>query len=147
MERLETHVELSNMELVQEITDPVKQLELWTDPAAIEQILFNLVDNACKYSATADNRQIVLSAQKLGVKQMLLSVRDFGPGIPAKDRSRLFRPFHKSDMEAANTAQGVGLGLALCRRMAKSLGGQLRIGNLPAGQPGAILELIIPLNN
>ena len=147
VERLETHVELSNMELVQEITDQMKQQELWTDPAAIEQILFNLVDNACKYAATADNRQIVLSAQKLGEKQMLLSVRDFGPGIPAKDRSRLFRPFHKSDMEAANTAQGVGLGLALCRRMAKSLGGQLRIGNLPAGQPGAILELIIPQNN
>ncbi len=147
IDRIETRAHQSDMEIVQEWTNEIEQQEMWTEPAAIEQILFNLVDNACKYAVTADNRKIILSAQLLNDDQIKLTVRDFGPGISVGDRRRLFRPFHKSDMEAANTAQGVGLGLALCQRMAKSLGGQLRVGNLPASEPGAVMELVIPLRS
>ena len=54
----------------------------------------------------------------------------------------MFLPFRKSDQDAANTEQGVGLGLALCRRMARSLGGSL---TLEDGQPGARLVLDVPV--
>ena len=58
--------------------------------------------------------------------KVLLTVRDYGPGLqPAPDR--LFRPFTKSVHEAANTAPGLGLGLALSRRLARSMAGDLRL--------------------
>ena len=60
---------------------------------------------------------------------------DHGPGIPAEDRRRIFRPFHKSAREAADTRPGVGLGLALSRRLAADLGGSLILADNPP--PGA----------
>ena len=60
-------------------------------------------------------------------KRLLLRVRDHGPGISSKEARRLFRPFSKSAQQAAHSAPGVGLGLALSRRLARSLGGDLRL--------------------
>lgn len=98
---------------------------LTTDPAAVEQILFNLVDNACKYA----RRDGAAARVELDVRtvrgKVLFAVRDYGPGIRKSESKRLFRPFHKSARAAAHTAPGVGLGLALCRRLARDLGGTL----------------------
>ncbi len=114
-----------------------------TDPAAIEQILFNLVDNACKYATSAKQKRIDFSGKITG-NSLRLAVRDYGPGVNSDDRRRMFQPFRKSDQDAANTAQGVGLGLALCRRMAKSLGGTLSLADC---SPGAEFVLEIPLKS
>ena len=73
------------------------------------------------------DRTIALTAEPAdGV--IRLRVRDHGPGIsPAQTESgRLFRPFSKSVQDAANTAPGLGLGLALSRRLARSIGAELR---------------------
>ena len=95
-----------------------------TQPSTIEQVLFNLVDNACKYAKpTNDNRIEISTKQRTGHLQ--IRVRDHGPGIKPADKKRMFQAFHKSDQDAANSAPGVGLGLALCVRMARSLGGRL----------------------
>jgi len=69
----------------------------------------------------------------------VIGVRDHGPGIPPADARRLFRPFHKSARAAAHSAPGVGLGLALARRLARSLGGDLRL--VSGAGPGACFEL------
>jgi signal transduction histidine kinase len=111
------------------------------DGSAIERIVFNLVDNACKYATETDNRNIHLSCRKEG-DQVLLTVRDHGKGIAKQSAKRLFRPFSKSATEAAHSAPGVGLGLALCRRLAKSLGGELRINHNV--EDGACLVLRLP---
>ena len=140
-DRLQRRVDRAGMELQIDIEPQVLKQTLRTDPAAIEQILFNLVDNACKYARTAEDKTIELSATQTGAR-MQISVRDHGPGVASADRKRMFRPFRKSDQDAANTEQGVGLGLALCRRMARSLGGSL---TLEDGQPGARLVLDIPV--
>ena len=97
---------------------------LLADSAAVEQILFNLLDNACKYAATAQDRRIHLSVEA-GGDAVWLRVRDHGPGIARSKRRQLFTPFHKSATEAADTALGVGLGLALSRRLARAMGGEL----------------------
>jgi signal transduction histidine kinase len=57
---------------------------------------------------------------------------------------RLFQPFSKSAHEAAHTAPGIGLGLALCRRLSRSMGGDLRL--IGRGEHGACFELRLPLN-
>ena len=116
-------------------------MRVLTDPAAVEQILFNLVDNACKY-AVGSERQVVLTAEPAG-RNILLKVQDFGSGIPEPQRKRLFQPFRKSAAEAAGSAPGVGLGLALCRRWARAMGGDLRSAGSPQG--GACFVLQLPL--
>jgi len=93
------------------------------DPAAVEQILFNLVENACKYGGGTPISVVAHGAS--------VSVRDGGPGIAAADRRWLFQPFARSAERAAGSAPGVGLGLALCRRLARAMGGDLTL------EPGA----------
>jgi signal transduction histidine kinase len=109
-------------------------LRIRTDPSAVEQILFNLVDNAVKYAASATDRRIEVRTRLSG-RRLQLSVRDFGPGLSQAARKRLFQPFSKSAVEAARSAPGVGLGLALSRRLARSLGGDL--AHDPKVSPGA----------
>ncbi|MES2708241.1 MAG: HAMP domain-containing sensor histidine kinase [Verrucomicrobiota bacterium] len=100
-------------------------LSLTTDPSAVEQILFNLVDNACKYARRDGAAARVELDVRLAKSRVLFAVRDYGPGITRAESKKLFRPFHKSARDAAHTAPGVGLGLALCRRLARDLGGTL----------------------
>lgn len=111
---------------------------VWADPSAVEQVVFNLVDNACKYAAQGDRRRIEISALTRGGR-FLLRVRDHGPGITHARRKVLFEAFSKSADEAANTVPGVGLGLALSRRLARDMGGDLTFD--PAVRDGAAFEL------
>jgi signal transduction histidine kinase len=95
------------------------------DALAVEQILFNLTDNACKYAAPDSNPgELHFSVTAEGGK-VFFTIRDFGPGLSRQARKKLFQPFAKSATEAAHSAPGVGLGLALCRRLARELGGSL----------------------
>lgn len=92
------------------------------DAAAVEHILFNFIDNAAKYAAASDPPTVRIDVACHG-KWVELTVSDQGPGIPVSERRRIFRTFHKSAREAAESRPGVGLGLALSRRLARSLGG------------------------
>ena len=76
-------------------------------------------------------------------QQLEIAIQDSGPGIPADEKRHLFRPFHKSSEEAAQSAPGVGLGLALSRRLARDLGGNLRLDHHTVG--GARFCLSRPL--
>jgi signal transduction histidine kinase len=111
------------------------------DPSAVEQILFNLVDNACKYAAGAADKRLHLVSEAAGGRGVL-KVCDHGPGISARDARRLFRPFSKSAADAANSAPGVGLGLALSRRLARDMGGDLVLIARPGD--GACFALGLP---
>mgnify|MGYP000925850745 CR=1 FL=1 len=110
------------------------------DPAAVEQILFNLVDNACKYAGASGDRRIHLEAARRGGRA-LLRVRDHGPGVNADVAGRMFRPFSRSAAEAAGSAPGVGLGLALSRRLARDMDGELRLEPGHGGGASFVLEL------
>ena len=92
--------------------------EFTTDQAVVEQILFNLVDNASKYAREAADRRIHVGASCNG-KGVMLSVRDHGPGMKNGLWSRPVQPFAKSAQQSAESAPGVGLGLALCQRLAR----------------------------
>ncbi len=99
-------------------------------PSVLEQILLNLVDNSCKYAAGSTPPIIELSIEELD-RHVAVCVRDFGPGFPKK--AMWFQPFHKTAQEAANSAPGVGLGLSLCKRLAKGMKGTLEIDSSPHG--------------
>jgi signal transduction histidine kinase len=97
------------------------------DATAVEQILINLIDNAVKYAAGGPERRIHLDAERPRAGWVRLVVWDHGPGIAAGEARAIFRPFHKSAGRAAATAPGIGLGLALSRRLARQMGGELNL--------------------
>lgn len=140
-ERLSQRAAQAGMRVEIEVPEALEGRAVRTDPSVVEQILFNLVDNACKYASGGD-RLVRIDATAEG-GTLALRVRDHGPGIDRADRRRLFRPFHKSAREAARSAPGVGLGLALCRRLAQNLGGGLRLEE--GTGPGACFRLELPL--
>ena len=112
-----------------------------TDPPAMEQVLFNLIDNAVKYVSDASDRRVHL---EYGIENrcVVLSVRDHGDGVPSSLHKKIFEPFSKSAEEAAETAAGVGLGLALARQTAEAHGGSLYY--VPAPDGGACFVLSVP---
>ena len=131
-ERLEARSKDSGFTLSYLVQHDVLQSRVEAEPHVLEQVLFNLVDNSCKYAANSSPQEIEIRGVRIG-NTLRFSVRDFGPGIPSQDMHRIFQPFHKSDLEAANTAPGVGLGLALCKRMVDSMGGKMFAQSVDVG--------------
>jgi signal transduction histidine kinase len=108
-----------------------------TDPDAFGLILFNLVDNACKYARGAADRRVLLRVDQTG-RGMRFTVEDFGPGIAPALRERVFRPFDRAGRDRDDPAPGIGLGLALARSLARDLGGDLRL--IPKSGPGTAVS-------
>ncbi len=122
---------------------PTAPITLTLDTSALEHILFNLIDNAAKYAAKSVPPVVSLGTSvRYGEIDILIA--DHGPGISTDERKRIFRPFHKSAKQAAETQPGVGLGLALSKRLASSMGGKLSCRNRPDGKPGAVFVLSLP---
>jgi signal transduction histidine kinase len=141
-ERLAARCRQAHMQLVVKAGDDIRGRTLRTDPSSIEQIVFNLVDNACKYASSATDRRILLSAAAAGGR-IQLGVTDHGAGLSPQVARGLFRPFSKSAEEAARSAAGVGLGLALCRRLSRQLGGTLKLDR--NSTEGACFMLSLPI--
>jgi len=98
------------------------------DVGVVEQVMFNLADNAAKYAAGDGVRKVVeLGEVMVRGKRLGLRLRDHGPGVARDVAGRLFTPFHRSAEESAGSAPGVGLGLALSRNLMRSMGGELRL--------------------
>lgn len=108
------------------------------DADAVGRILLNLADNAAKYGAGPVRLEVAVAAGRAELR-----LRDHGPGIP--EGLHLFVPFSRSAEAAAGSAPGVGLGLALCRRLARAQGGDLRLER-PADGPGACAVLTLALD-
>jgi signal transduction histidine kinase len=140
--RLRPRAHQAEMELDLVIGDSLGDATVRTDVAAVEQIVANLVDNACKYAAGAEDRRIHVRAQS-DARWLRLRVADHGPGVATDAARRLFRPFHRSAQDAANSAPGVGLGLALSRRLARRLRGDLIL--VSSDDAGACFELKLPV--
>jgi signal transduction histidine kinase len=120
-ERLEARLATAGLSLDM---DSSSTLRVRVDTAAVEHILFNLIDNAAKYAATSEPPVVDIRIHGAG-RNVEIIVSDHGPGIPPSERGRIFQAFHKSAREAAESQPGVGLGLALSRRLAKAQGGEL----------------------
>jgi two-component system sensor histidine kinase KdpD len=108
------------------------------DALLISQMLDNLIDNALKYSAAPQPVEIWA---RLQADQLVLAVRDRGPGVPSEWRERIFETFERA--VASASAPGSGVGLAVCRAIARAHGGELRLR--PRGHGGSSFEAWLPL--
>jgi signal transduction histidine kinase len=103
-------------------------LRINTDTQFVVQIIANLVENACKYSADSDDPKIWVSAIDTADGSVAFEVDDAGLGVPARrDRRTIFEPFRRSSAARNGQSGGLGLGLALSRYWADCLGGRLSI--------------------
>lgn len=107
------------------------------DPDAGVQILQNLVGNAAKYAARG--RWIGVDVAECS-NRWEIRVRDHGPGIPAKHREDVFRPFWRASRKVDDGVAGTGIGLGIARELARAHGGEL---SLESGSPGACAFLWI----
>jgi signal transduction histidine kinase len=115
----------SGMELVVESRGPTDR-SLRTDPGTIERILFNLVDNACKYASASPDKRIHLGITvRDGVAEFRVS--DHGPGIEAGERASVFQAFFRGTRHSHGSIPGLGLGLALAQGLARDVRGSLRL--------------------
>jgi signal transduction histidine kinase len=138
--RLTERLSQADMELIADIDEETRATSIRADRTAAEQIVFNLVDNAAKYGVNDHDARVHLEASVTG-DAVALRVRDHGPGIESVEHRRVFQPFAKAREHEAGTAPGVGLGLALCRRLADQLGGELV---LEPTDEGACFRLTLP---
>ncbi len=139
--RLRDRTTACDMTLTVNVDDTSRSRTVRANAAGVEQILFNLVDNACKYAAVGDDQAIHLDS-RVSHTGVDLIVRDHGPGVATDVKTRLFQPFSKSAKAAAESAPGVGLGLALSQRYARDMGGRLSLD--PNCADGACFILFLP---
>ena len=112
----------------------------WADPDRVKQIVVNLMMNAVKYGQ-GDRRAITLSCATLA-DVVLARIADAGPGIPAEKRDSIFEPFVQLRSGLGDRREGVGLGLAISRDLARAMGGDLTVDAVPGA--GAQFTLTLP---
>lgn len=112
----------------------------WADPERVKQILVNLMMNAVKYGH-GDRRAINLSCA-VGGDVVLARVADAGPGIPGEKRESIFEPFVQLASGQGDRREGVGLGLAISRDIARAMGGDLTVDSAAGG--GSQFTLTLP---
>ena len=105
----------------------------------IHQVIYNLTDNAVKYAPPGSTVQLSLSRQG---EQVVLTVEDNGPGIPAEDLPRIFERFYRVDKARSRAAGGTGLGLAIVSDTVAKRGGTVEAANRPGG--GAVFTVRWP---
>lgn len=113
-------------------------IEVELDPVVSEQALFNVFDNAIKYTAAGS---VIDVHMETGDEYFKLHVRDHGPGIPEEDRERVFDKYTRLQRQDHQVA-GTGLGLAVARAAMRGQGGDITIAAHPDG--GAVFTLCWP---
>ncbi|MFM1840727.1 MAG: hypothetical protein RIR47_776 [Bacteroidota bacterium] len=108
-----------------------EEVMMFAEPLLMQMLLQNLLDNANKYAPIETPIEVVLEKND---RQILLQVKDQGPGIPPAERERVFNKFYRMGNESTRSAKGTGLGLYLCKKIAEFHQSQLLISeNQPQG--------------
>jgi signal transduction histidine kinase len=110
------------------------------DADAFKQVLFNVLDNALKYGhRPGGERRISIEVHPEG-PDVVVGVRDFGPGVPDASLETVFEPFFRGQDELTRTQKGTGIGLSLVRDLIERMGGRVRA---LARSPGLEIEITL----
>ncbi len=113
---------------------------IWGDEDRIEEMIFNLLDNAIKFSPSGGPISI---GMEVGAHEATVSITDPGVGIPADKLDRIFRKFHRLDSEDSRETYGHGLGLYITKGLAEAHGGRIWVESTE-GQ-GSAFSFTLPL--
>ena len=113
------------------------------DARRVEQILFNLVGNAVKFTESGSVEVGVDMEEGSERNPVIISIRDSGIGIREEDMRNLFRPFRQIDSTLSRKHEGTGLGLVICKRLTELMGGNIEVSSRPG--VGTTFKLRLPL--
>ena len=126
--------------LMLEYVPAPSSLTVVADREKLRQIMLNLLSNAIRY--TPSGGRITLSARADHPERVAICIDDTGPGIPESRREDVFEPFVQLDRSLSQPQEGLGLGLAISRDLARGMGGDLTVSDKAGG--GASFVLVLP---
>jgi signal transduction histidine kinase len=126
-----------------EVALPAEPVPIQADPVRLTQVVLNLLDNARKF--TPGGGTVGLAGEQ-GSHDVVITVRDSGPGIPAEARPRLFQMFYQVNDGTAPYQGGLGIGLALVKRIVEMHGGTVEVRS-PAAGTGSEFVVRMPLGS
>ena len=135
------HVRYQYPQYKYNVSFPEKRYQLVLDPVRIDRVVYNLVENAAKYSATKASIDVSLAARN---SEIVVSVADQGIGIPRERQDELFEPF-KRLVDPSKYTRGLGLGLIVCKRLVEAHGGRIWVTSEEG--KGTIFSFTIPFNH
>jgi two-component system phosphate regulon sensor histidine kinase PhoR len=103
------------------------EIEVQADPERLEQVLFNLLENAIKYGRSPG--RVVVGARRMPGGGVDVWVEDDGPGIPEESRERVFERFYRVDRARSRDTGGTGLGLAIVKHIIQAHGGEVWVNS------------------
>jgi two-component system phosphate regulon sensor histidine kinase PhoR len=106
-----------------QLVDRIPDLRVRADADRLEQVLFNLIDNAIKYGRSEGT--IAVNARPSTADQVEISVQDDGPGIPPESLERVFERFYRVDKARSREQGGTGLGLSIVKHIVQGHGGRV----------------------
>jgi two-component system sensor histidine kinase SenX3 len=122
-----------------EVAEIAAELVMLGDPRQLTSALFNLLENAVKYS---DHGSVVEVRAAGDRHEVSMVVQDHGIGIPAKDLQRIFERFYRVDQARSRETGGTGLGLAIVRHVARNHGGHVTVSSREG--EGSTFMLVLP---
>ncbi|KQX30258.1 hypothetical protein ASD05_09230 [Variovorax sp. Root434] len=114
----------------------VERAQVEVDPIGMRRVLDNLIENAVKYGDLARVRLLIDG------HDAVVEIGDRGPGLPASELEHVFKPFYRTARARSSSAPGSGLGLAVCRSIARAHGGDVV---LRSGSHGLLAQVRVPL--
>jgi len=119
-----------------------------TDGGKLQQILYNLLSNAVKFTPPGGDVTLTCSAENIrgngGARQVVIAVKDTGPGISDADQGRVFEKFFQSGETLTKESTGTGLGLAISRELATLIKAKLTLQSTPGS--GTVFMLHLPMD-
>ena len=110
------------------------------DPEALGRVLWNLLDNAVKYSPDCKTVWVDLESEN---GHLVIKARDRGIGIPASDQERIFERFARGGSSSLTSVKGTGLGLAMVQKIVRDHGGNIQVKS--AEGAGSTFTVVLPL--
>jgi signal transduction histidine kinase len=138
-----TALERAGFTLTVTLLEDLRNPTLLVDRDAFTQIFINLVDNALKFAARAERKEIAIAVRR-EANAVVFCVRDFGPGVPRGKMKKLFELFYRPEDELTRTTTGTGIGLGLVKQLATAMHASVDVRNC---EPGAEFRLLFPIGD
>jgi signal transduction histidine kinase len=133
------HTAEERFQISLEISEPIPHVSF--DREAMEQVVHNLMDNACKYSG--DSKIIEVRLFLKGNK-VIFSIRDYGIGIRKEDHDKIFRRFYRAGEELTQSVKGSGIGLTIVKQIVEAHHGDISVESSPG--KGSLFTVKLPLD-
>ena len=127
--KISSQVEAANFKLTIESNAVAKQSTIQIDLDWLIQIMINLVDNALKFSAKSETKEVILRVGIEKNNRVVFTVSDFGPGIEKQQMKAIFKLFYRTENELTRDTVGTGIGLSLVKQLATGMGGEVSVKN------------------